>query len=63
MPIGVGATTVTVKDCVTPLSVAVIVAVPGDSPVTVPIASTLAMFGLVEDHCTWVVRFWGGPLE
>jgi len=52
IPTGVGPATVTTTRCATPFSVAVIVPVPGLSPVTFPAASTLTTPGVSDDHCT-----------
>ena len=54
-PTDVSAVTVTVTFPGTPLTVAVIVAVPGALPVTLPLASTLATFVLLELHVAVVV--------
>lgn len=52
MSIAVGPGTVIVIVCVTPFSVAVIVTVPPLFPVTFPLASTIAICGLLDIHVT-----------
>jgi hypothetical protein len=51
LPTGIGVT-VTVDDPLFPSAVAVIVAVPGATPVTTPFPDTVAVDGLLVDHAT-----------
>ncbi len=52
IPTDVGPATVTTTVCLTPFRLAVIVAVPGLSPVTFPCASTITTGALLDNHCT-----------